>query len=126
MKRLNPKAVARAYVKENLTPMPHIFVPIKHAADVSAKSCCGMGAFATEAKVEFSSSYVRTMHDNFGLSSEYITGFTHGFDGREPHTEIRRNATEYVTGFVDGVESHVESLKAVGLLTEGMLEDSDG
>lgn len=53
-----------------------------------------------------------------GIDSEYLIYFARGFDGKslEPLTEYLEVATKQVKAYLDGINSHLETLKVLGHL----------
>ncbi len=121
LKRIKAEEVAAAYLKTGATPMPGEYY--LEMLDIGLVRCCGLGVLALATHI----SKVRTLELSERTLYEY--GFIRGFDGHAPCPErvdgrwpdIERcpaDVEEYFTGYVDGVDAHLASLKAVGLLED--------
>lgn len=64
-------------------------------------------------------SKVAAVEETLGISKNYRAGFTNGFDGMCPMWRASvKNNKQYLQGFTDGVDAHLETLRALEYLDD--------
>jgi hypothetical protein len=110
MNRIAPEEVVAAYRKTGLIPER----TAEHWFSEDGKCGCGATAVMKARNPEFCNS-ILSFKDAIGLlevSGEYLRGFIHGFDGREPRV---KNLPEYDQGYRDGIDSCRAAFREAGL-----------
>ncbi len=97
-KRITVNGFIKAVKASGVVPRRCLW--IKEGADTV--EACAIGALTVAAGRKDYAKYAREA-DGLGLTSEYITGFITGFDGRRPHTRQSRLAEQYSLGHEDGL-----------------------
>lgn len=93
MERITPERVIEAYKATRLTPMRGGYFPKEGCA-------CGLGAIATELRLDVSSNLTITKELDLLMNSSYRAGFARGFDGDERYDAA--NPVEFEAGYQDG------------------------
>lgn len=99
--RVCPVRVREAYEKTRVTPRPRIWTDL---SPVQGYEACALGVLkiqASGARIWESSEVRNFAQEELGLSSDYIAGFTTGFDGIGPskHPSFGK---DYFLGHEDG------------------------
>lgn len=134
MKRINPKEVAEAFKQKNLLPAvgcmqgdfltDHSFCGTSLA--IKKVTCaCGLGVLLPINNKGIEGCKYKSAADAIGTSINYAKAFAAGFDGCTYDTvcDNSSHSNERAAGFLDGLNAHLETLKTLGLLTEGDSHD---
>lgn len=126
MKRIKPKDVAKQFLATGLEPATRGMqgtrsqftsfdfscIPTKNLIPTCA---CGIGVMLPIRVGGITGTDFSAAKEILGCSMEYLRQFSRGFDGAEPLSVPDLQETE---AYLDGVDSHLETLKAIGVLTE--------